>query len=85
MKALVSAEIEAYTEAHSVLESEVCRALREETCRAMESPQMLVGPLEGAFLKITAQIVQAKQVLEVGMFTGSNALCFAEPFRKTAG
>jgi predicted O-methyltransferase YrrM len=78
MKALVSAEIEAYAEAHSVPESEVCRALRKETCRAMESPQMLVGPLEGAFLKITAQLVQAKQVLEVGMFTGYSALCFAE-------
>lgn len=78
MKALVSAEIEAYAEAHSVPESEVCRALREETCRVMEYPQMLVGPLEGAFLKITAQLVQAKHVLEVGMFTGYSALCFAE-------
>jgi predicted O-methyltransferase YrrM len=78
MKALVSAEIEAYAEAHSVPESGVCRALREETCRAMECPQMLVGPLEGAFLKITAQLVQAKQVLEIGMFTGYSALCFAE-------
>lgn len=78
MKALVSAEIEAYAEAHSVPESEVCRALREETCRVMEYPQMLVGPLEGAFLKITAQLVQAKHVLEVGMFTGYSALCLAE-------
>lgn len=78
MKALVSAEIEAYAEAHSVPESEVCRALREETCRVMESPQMLVGPLEGAFLKITAQLVHAKQVLEVGMFTGYSTLCLAE-------
>jgi caffeoyl-CoA O-methyltransferase len=39
---------------------------------------MLVGPLEGAFLKIMAQLVQATSVLEIGMFTGYSALCFAE-------
>jgi caffeoyl-CoA O-methyltransferase len=78
MKALVSAEIEAYAQAHSMPESEVCRALREETHRRMDYPQMLVGPLEGAFLKMMAQLVHAKQVLEIGMFTGYSALCFAE-------
>jgi caffeoyl-CoA O-methyltransferase len=44
----------------------------------MEFPRMVVGPLEGAFLKMMAQMVQAKQVLEVGTFTGYSALCFAE-------
>ena len=78
MKALVSAEIEAYAEANSVPESEVCRALREETYRRMEFPQMVVGPLEGAFLKVMTQLVRAKRVLEIGMFTGYSALCFAE-------
>ena len=40
---------------------------------------MIVGPLEGAFLKMMAQLVQATSVLEIGMFTGYSALCFAEP------
>jgi caffeoyl-CoA O-methyltransferase len=44
----------------------------------MEAPQMLVGPLEGAFLKMMTQLVQATSVLEIGMFTGYSALCFAE-------
>src|SRR5512134_2435316 len=78
MKTLVSAEIEAYAGAHSMPESEVCRALREETRRRMECPQMLAGPFEGAFLKMMAQLVRAKRVLEIGMFTGYSALCFAE-------
>ena len=78
MKSLVTPEIEAYAEAHSMAESAFCRALREETYRRMEFPQMLVGPLEGAFLKMMAQVVGAKRVLEVGMFTGYSALCFAE-------
>jgi len=59
-------------------ESDVARALREETQRTMEYAQMLVGPLEGAFLKMMAQVVGATRVLEIGMFTGYSALCFAE-------
>lgn len=78
MKTLVSSDIEAYAQAHSMAESELCRALREETQRRMESPQMIVGPLEGAFLKMMTQVVQATSVLEIGMFTGYSALCFAE-------
>lgn len=78
MKTLVAPEIEAYAQAHSMAESGVARALREETQRTMEYAQMLVGPLEGAFLKMMAQLVGATRVLEVGMFTGYSALCFAE-------
>ncbi len=78
MNTLVSADIEAYAQAHSIPESDLCRALREETQRRMEAPQMIVGPLEGAFLKMMTQLVQATRVLEIGMFTGYSALCFAE-------
>ncbi len=78
MKNLILPEIEAYAEAHSAAESEVCRALREETYRTMEIPHMIVGPLEGAFLKMMALLVEAKRVLEIGTFTGYSALCFAE-------
>lgn len=78
MSKLVSEDIEAYAQAHSMPESDLCRALREETQRRMEAPQMMVGPLEGAFLKMMTQLVQATSVLEIGMFTGYSALCFAE-------
>jgi len=78
MKQLVAPEIEAYAEAHSTSESNVGRRLREETYRSMDCPQMVVGPLEGAFLKMMAQIVGAKRILEIGTFTGYSALGFAE-------
>lgn len=78
MKTLVAPEIEAYAQAHSMPESDAVRGLREETQRTMEYAQMLVGPLEGAFLKMVAQLVGARCVLEIGMFTGYSALCFAE-------
>lgn len=78
MNRLVPSDIEAYAQAHSMPESAVCRALREETQRTMAYAQMLVGPLEGAFLKMMTQLMGAKRVLEIGMFTGYSALCFAE-------
>jgi caffeoyl-CoA O-methyltransferase len=78
MTPLVPAEIEAYALAYSMPESAVCRAIREETQQTMQYAQMLVGPLEGAFLKMVTQLVGARRVLEIGMFTGYSALCFAE-------
>lgn len=78
MEDLIKPEIEAYAEAHSAAESEACLALREETYRTMEIPHMVVGPLEGAFLKMMVRLVGAKRVLEIGMFTGYSALSMAE-------
>jgi len=78
MPELIRPEIEAYAEAHSIPESVVCRMLRAETMKTMEFPHMMVGPLEGAFLKMMVQLTGATRVLEIGMFTGYSTLCFAE-------
>ena len=78
MQELVRADVVAYAQAHSMPESEWCRALREETIRTMPFAEMMVGPLEGAVLKMMVQLVHASRVLEIGMFTGYSALCFAE-------
>ena len=48
------------------------------TQHEMEVPQMLCGKLEGRFLKLLAQLIKAKNILEVGMFTGYSALSMAE-------
>ena len=78
MTDLVLPQIDAYAADHSLPETPTRRALREETERTMEFARMLVGPLEGAFLHQMARLVQATRVLEIGMFTGYSALCFAE-------
>jgi caffeoyl-CoA O-methyltransferase len=78
MADLVLPQIDAYAAAHSLPESSVRTALREETERTMEFARMLVGPLEGAFLHMMTRLVRAQSVLEIGMFTGYSALCFAE-------
>ena len=75
---LVPTEIEEYAAACSVAESDVCRMIREETYRTQDCPQMEVGPLEGAFLKVMALAVNAKRVLEIGTFTGYSTLAIAE-------
>jgi caffeoyl-CoA O-methyltransferase len=78
MKNLAPPEIEDYAAAHSAAESDVCRMIREETYRTQDCPQMVVGPLEGAFLKVMALAVNARRVLEIGTFTGYSALAMAE-------
>ena len=78
MKPIVPKEIEDYACAHSAMESEVCRLIREETYRTREAPQMIVGPLEAAFLKVMIQALRARRVLEIGTFTGYSALAMAE-------
>src|SRR2546428_10697965 len=78
MQDLVDPEIEEYAAANSVAESDICRLIREETYRTQDCPQMVVGPLEAAFLKVMALAVRARRVLEIGTFTGYSALAMAE-------
>src|SRR5713226_2200027 len=78
MQDLIPCEIEEYAAAHSVAESDVCRLIREETYRTQDCPQMVVGPLEGAFLKVMALAVRARRVLEIETFKGYSALAMAE-------
>jgi caffeoyl-CoA O-methyltransferase len=52
--------------------------LERATQHEMHAPQMLCGKLEGRFLKLLAQLVNAKKILEIGMFTGYSALSMAE-------
>ncbi len=75
---IVPTEIEEYAAAYSATESDACKLIREETYRTQDCPQMVVGPLEGAFLKVMALAVGAKRVLEIGTFTGYSALAMAE-------
>lgn len=75
---IVPPEIDEYAADSSAAESDTCKLIREETYRTQDCPQMVVGPLEGAFLKVMALTVGAKRVLEIGTFTGYSALAMAE-------
>ena len=75
---LVPEDIEAYAAAHTDPPGALYDQLREVTYERMHSPQMQVGPIEGAFLKMLVQLSGARRVLEIGMFTGYSGLKMAE-------
>ena len=78
MLTLVSEPIEQYAAAHADPASPLLDELRIETHAKMKYPQMQVGRIEGAFLRMIVRLIGAKRVLEIGMFTGYSALCMAE-------
>ncbi len=78
MLALVPEAIEQYAVEHSAAESPLLQELVRETYASTELPQMQVGRLEGAFLRLLVRLTRAKRVLEIGTFTGYSALVMAE-------
>jgi caffeoyl-CoA O-methyltransferase len=78
MLTLMKPGIDEYAESKSEPTSALLNHLVRETYSKMEIPQMLTGRLEGRFLKMMVQISGAKNVLEIGMFTGYSALSMAE-------
>ncbi len=49
-----------------------------ETFAHTAFPEMEVGHLEGAFLRILVRLLRAKRILELGTFTGYSSLLMAE-------
>ncbi|HXG53390.1 MAG TPA: O-methyltransferase [candidate division Zixibacteria bacterium] len=75
--------IEQYAERHSKPMSAFHEKLWLETYRRTENAALLVGPLEGMFLKTLALMTGARRILEIGTFTGYSALAFAEALPKS--
>jgi caffeoyl-CoA O-methyltransferase len=74
--------IEDYAERCSKPLSAVHDKLWVETYSKMHSDKMMVGPLEGQFLKMLAALTGARRILEIGMYTGYSALAWAEALPK---
>jgi caffeoyl-CoA O-methyltransferase len=70
--------VEEYCERHTTALTTLHEQLLRETEENTTTVNFLVGELEGAFLKMLVRITQAKNILEVGMFTGYSALSLAE-------
>lgn len=71
-------QIETYAENHTRALSHLHGRLWKETHQKTDNPGMMVGPLEGALLRLLVRLTAAKRVLEIGMFTGYSALAMAE-------
>ena len=69
-------EIYDYVLAHSLREDTLLAQLREETA-SMESSVMQIAPDQGQFMALLARLVNARNAIEVGVYTGYSSLCVA--------
>lgn len=74
---IVNAEIEKYCLAHTQKMPELFEKLALVTREKTTAPQMQVGPLEAKFLQTVVKMVRAKNILEIGTFTGYSSLAMA--------
>ena len=72
----LSEELNAYLVSMGVREPEVLRELREETA-AMPEARMQIAVEEGALLSLLVKVLGARQLLEVGTFTGYSSTAMA--------
>lgn len=77
MEAIVPEALEAYARDHSLQPEPLLQELETYTRTHCDLPQMLVGPLEGALLRLLVRLSGARRVLEIGGFTGYSALTMA--------
>lgn len=72
--------IQEYCTVHTQPSSQAAllETLRKETEANTECPKMISAPPLGRLLKLLAQLINAKRILEIGTFTGYSALCMAE-------
>lgn len=70
-------ELENYINAHSEPEPPVLTELVRKTHLSVMRPRMLSGNLQGQFLKMLCEMLQARCVLEIGTYTGYAAIRMA--------
>jgi len=78
MDRLIDSAVEQFAQDHTEPETDLYARLREETYRRMQSPEMQVGLIEGRFLQMLVRLIGARNILEIGMFTGYSTLMMAE-------
>ena len=75
-------KINEYVENHSQPEPELLQKLNRETWQKVIAPRMLSGHLQGRVLSMLSKLIQPKNILEIGTYTGYSALCLAEGMRE---
>ena len=66
-----------YIREHSTPQSEALEWIEKQTNIHTNYPRMLSGRVQGRFLPMLTELCGAREVLEIGCFTGYSALCFA--------
>ncbi|OBW43411.1 putative O-methyltransferase [Chryseobacterium sp. MOF25P] len=71
-------EMDRYLENHASSEPEILKKLRRETFQKTTQPHMISGYQQGRLLSIISKMLNPKNVLEIGTFTGYATLCLTE-------
>ncbi len=71
-------ELDDYVVAHSQKEPELLQKLTRETYQKILQPRMLSGAFQGRILSMISKLINPKNILEIGTYTGYSALCLAE-------
>ncbi|WP_394906857.1 O-methyltransferase [uncultured Mesonia sp.] len=71
-------DIDQYTVNHSSPEPELLQKLNRETHQKILQPRMLSGHYQGRVLSMLTKLINPKNILELGTYTGYSALCMAE-------
>jgi predicted O-methyltransferase YrrM len=75
-------KIDDYVVRHSEDEPELLKQLSRETHQKILQPRMLTGHYQGRVLSMISKLVNPKNILEIGTYTGYSALCLAEGLQK---
>lgn len=71
-------KIDNYVVEHSQHEPQLLKELTKETWQKVLNPRMLSGAFQGRLLAMISKLIQPKNILEIGTYTGYSALCLAE-------
>jgi predicted O-methyltransferase YrrM len=74
---VIGERFEQYAERFTTPPAELFDRLADETRATQTLPQMMVGPVEGAFLAFVVYATKARRVLEIGTFTGWSSIAMA--------
>ncbi len=75
-------KIDNYAVNHSQQEPEILKELSRETWQKVLNPRMLSGAFQGRILSILSKLIQPKNILEIGTYTGYSTLCLCEGLAK---
>lgn len=75
-------KIDDYVINHSQKEPLLLQQLNKETWQKVLNPRMLSGGYQGRILAMISKLIQPKNILEIGTYTGYSALCLAEGMQK---
>ncbi len=78
----LSRSLEEYIKKNSEEEPKILQELTKETHLKVVRPRMITGHFQGRVLSMFSKIINPKNILEIGTYTGYSAICLAEGLQK---